>query len=332
MAIHDNHSKLLPRTGALSEGIPLAFSRAPDERLEPWVGRSMVAVAKGSDHTTLSGFLCNDASYLRSAVEVDWTVETDQGRFSIRDETFLCGQHSKAMPLSYSGGIKVAGLMLRPGALRTIFGLAEPEMINRIQRISAVGIADEQVTGLYCSSITPEEWLSRLEQWLASLVVSNAIPFPDPLSLSFELKAFADPNCNLHDFADEQGVSVRTLERIVKRDFGLTPKQVMRRARVLDLAARLCGVADKEEEAILLRFFDQAHQIREFKAFFGVTPGMFKRNPSRLLILSLEIRQARRLELLERIEPGAVRPWMRRAFSPSPAASERGNRSEAEGR
>ena len=97
----------------------------------------------------------------------------------------------------------------------------------------------------------------------------------------------------------------------------MTPKQVMRRARILDLAARLCGVADEEEDEILLRFFDQAHQIREFHAFFHMSPGEFQRQRSGLVTLSLEIRQARRLEMLERIRPGAVRPWMKRTFMDS---------------
>ena len=89
----------------------------------------------------------------------------------------------------------------------------------------------------------------------------------------------------------------------------------MRRARVLDCAARLCGVADEaEEDDILLRFFDQAHQIREFRSFFGMTPKQFRLRRSGLLTLSLEIRQARRLELLNRIQPDAIRPWMRESL------------------
>ncbi|MBX7532566.1 helix-turn-helix domain-containing protein [Qipengyuania sp. 1XM1-15A] len=321
-AIHNEQTTLEPKTGATEDGVPLAFNRPAVERLEPWVGRAIVAVAEGPRDTTLHGLLCNDASYLRSAVDVDWSVETADGLLAIRDATFLCGQHSRAMPLSYCGGIKVAGLMLRPGALHTLFGLEEAAMVDRIQTISSTGIRDEEVTGLYSPDITPQQWLERLEDWLATRIAVIDPPPPDPLSQAFELQAFEDPNESIHDFAEAHNVSVRTLERAVKRDFGLNPKQVMRRARILDLAARLCGVADKEEEDILLRFFDEAHRIREFKAFFGMTPGIFKRNRSGLLTLSLEIRQARRLELLEKIKPGAVRPWMRRAFQPAPDAEE----------
>lgn len=310
----DRKSKLQSATGATSDGDPLSINRAPDKRLSPWVSRAMVAYAYQQGNEILRGSLCNDAPYLRSAVGVDWTVGTRDGDLKIRDETFLCGQHSAMMPLRYSGGIKVAGLMLRPGALRALFGLHDSEMLDRIVSIEQGGIEDDEVTGLFDDSLSPDAWLTRIENWLAEYVQRTGAKHPGTLTQEIELQAFANPNGSLSDFADRQGVSLRTVERTAKRDFGLQPKQIMRRARILDLAARLCGVADDEEDEIMLRFFDQAHQIREFQVFFGMTPVEFQCNRSSLLTLSLEIRQARRLELLNRIEPGAIRPWMRKPF------------------
>ena len=86
--------------------------------------------------------------------------------------------------------------------------------------------------------------------------------------------------------------------------------------RLADAHDEIDGVYDEEndeeeEEDIYLRFFDQSHQIREFTAFFGMTPREFIEGGQHLLTLSLEIRQARRLETLHRLDPGAIRPWMR---------------------
>lgn len=303
-------------TGETEEGTPLSLNRQPDERLRPWIGRAMVAYAFTSSNDVVHGQLCNDMSYLRTAVGVDWTVGTADGELELRDETFLCGQHSKVMPLSYRGGIKVAGLMLRPGALRALFHLSDQEMLDRICSIERAGIADAEITGLYRQGKAPEQWLEDLEHWLVDYIERNDTPPPDPVSRALELQAFADPNCELRSFAEGLGVSPRTVERIARRDFGMSPKAVMRRARILDLASQLCGVADKaEEEDFMLRFFDQAHQIREFHAFFDMTPRQFQHERSGLLTLSLEIRQARRLEMLDRIQPDAVRPWMRKPFA-----------------
>ncbi len=302
-------------TGATDHGGPLSLNRQADERIRPWVSRAMVAYAYERQNKTIYGELCNDSAYLRSAVGTDWRAGTADGPIKLRDQTFLCGQHSHVMPLSCTGGIRVAGLKLKPGALRALFGIDDAAMLDRIWSIEAGGVPDREVTGLFNLELEPEQWLEALEGWLADYVTRKGIEPPEKLSQAIELQAFADPNCVLSDFADEQGVSPRTVERVAKRDFGLTPKQIMRRARVLDLAAQLCGVADEAEaDDIILRFFDQAHQIREFQAFFKVTPGEFQTTRSDLLTLSLEVRQARRLELLDRIRPGAVRPWMRRSL------------------
>lgn len=309
---------LEPRTGATPDGVPLSLNRPPADDLAPWLGRIMVAIADAPADLAVSGLLCNDATYVRTAIGVDWTCGTADGEVRIRDESFLCGQHSKAMPLDYVGGIKVAGFMLRPGAMRALFGVDESKLLDRLKPMELGGVADRELTGLYHDAIGPEEWLTAIEDWLRLHIARNGVRPPDALSQKFELASFADPNLEIQDFVDENAVTARTLQRVIKRDFGLTPKQVMRRARTLDLAARLCGVADEEEEEdIYLRFFDQSHQIREFTAFFGMTPREFVTDRQGLLTLSLEIRQTRRLEMLDRLQPNAIRPWMREPFVPS---------------
>lgn len=311
----DGHD-LRPLTGATRDGVPLALNRPPSPDLEPWFGRIMVAIAdppkNATNETINDGWLCNDAGYVRTAIGVDWTVETADGQLEIRDESFLCGQHSKSMPLRYVGGIKVAGVMLRPGSINALWGIEDGSLIDRIK----VGFDDGELTRLYHRDLSPEDWLLAIEDWFRHYIARNGISPPDKLSQKFEVASFADPNQSITEFADQNGVTARTLQRIIKRDFGLTPKQIMRRARTLDLAAKLCGVADvAEEEDIYLRFFDQSHQIREFIAFFGKTPREFVMSRQGLLTLSLEIRQTRRLEILNRIKPDAIRPWMKEEFA-----------------
>lgn len=315
----ENQNLHSPATGESSKGIPLSFNRPPAADLEPWVGRMMVAITHAPPDTTASGVLCNDAAYIRTAVDAEWTVETADRTMKFANQTFLCGQHVHAMPLDYIGPIKVAGIMLRPGSMRALFGVDDGAMLQRINYFDEIGIADNDVTGLYHPGIDPETWLSELEHWLRQHIARVDAPPPDPLCQRFEEAAFADPNQSLAELADRNAVTVRTLQRAVRRDFGLTPKQVMRRARILDLAAQLCGVADEEEEDIFLRFFDQSHLIREFTHFLGITPRAFRSKRNSLLTLSLEIRQARRLELLNRIAPGSIRPWMRQPFLPQTA-------------
>lgn len=311
-----------PISGSTTDGQPLSFNRPPAADLEPWVGRVMVAITAAPQEVRASGLLCNDAAYLRTAVEGRWAVETRDGVIPVHNRAFLTGQHRHCMKLDYSGPIRVVGLMLRPGAVQAIWGRRDADLVQRLVPLADLGFDESVPVETYSPAAGGQVWLAAMEDWLRRVIAETDAAMPDPVSQAFELVAFSDPNRPLGDVCSELGISARSLQRRVRRDFGLTPKQVMRRARVLDLASRLCGVADeKEEEAILLRFFDQSHLIREFQDFFGITPTAFRNQRNALLTLSLEIRQARRLELLDRLAPGAVRPWMRAPFQPMVAAA-----------
>ncbi len=316
-SVKNNTPELQPRTGATKDGVPLSLNRAPAPDLEPWIARMMVAMAPTQDNIEREGLLCNDAGYVRTAIGANWSAETADGPVYLSNESFVCGQHSQAMKLTLVGGIMVSGFKLRPGAIRALWGVEDGSLIDRIKPMSHVGVEGRSLTGLFEPDMTPEEWLLTIEDWLRDTISRGGCNPPELISQDFELAAFADPNQSITDFADAHEITTRTLQRIVKRDFGLSPKQVMRRARTLDLAARLCGVADEaEEEDIYLRYFDQSHQIREFIALFGMTPRQFTSDRQGLLTLSLEVRQARRLEMLNRLAPDAVRPWMREPFVP----------------
>ena len=139
---------------------------------------------------------------------------------------------------------------------------------------------------------------------------ANGAP-PDPISTAFERIAFADPAMTVAAAAQACGVERRKLERVVSRDFGMSPKQVLRRARALDMASQLRGRGRQQTKPMRwrLRYYDESHLIREFTELFGMSPRQFVATPQPMLTLALESRQARRLEALRRLEPGESRPW-----------------------
>jgi AraC-like DNA-binding protein len=76
------------------------------------------------------------------------------------------------------------------------------------------------------------------------------------------------------DLARASGLGLRTLQRLVREQLGLTPKWLIRRYRMQEAAAALAApdapsLADLAAE---LGFADQAHLTREFRAVIGETP------------------------------------------------------------
>lgn len=302
-----------PQSGVSIGGVPLSFNRAPAPDLAPWVARLVSAKIFNPPGTVLSCGMCNDLAYARVVFDADWTAATATGHHTYRDEALLFGQHSKFMPLTCTGHVLSAGVGLRAGAIYALTGRRADTVVDRIEEVDPFGLLQRDLREVFTAERSCEDWSLAIEEALRRYIERVDPPVPDPVSAAFEHAAFADPGLSLAEFADSQGVSLRQFERIVRRDFGLTPKKVLRRARALDLAAQLCGVADDAEgDEMMLRYFDQSHLIREFAAFFGVTPREFRSRPRPLLTITLEQRQARRLEELQRLQPGSTAPWRAR--------------------
>ncbi len=307
---HQSLDRLDPQSGTNMSGAPISVNREPADDLRPWVARLVAArIDTDDDHTIVCG-MCNDLVYERVILRGRWTAQAKDGKGEYSNEPLLFGPHSRFMPLTCTGPVIAIGVGLKPGALTRLTGDAIPDLVDRIERRDAFGLVDDDLTAEFALDGSPDDWLMLLEERLRLLVARLDPDPPDPISTAFEHAAFLDPNIAPGEVAEAQGISLRQLERIVKRDFGLSPKKVLRRARALDLAAQLCGVADEDEEQeLLLRYFDQSHLIREFQAFFSNTPAAFRSTPHPLMTVNLETRQARRLEILKRILPGERRPW-----------------------
>jgi AraC-like DNA-binding protein len=77
--------------------------------------------------------------------------------------------------------------------------------------------------------------------------------------------------------AAASGVSARSLQRLFANYVGVSPKWVMRRARLHEAAERADGgeLVDWAELAADLGYADQAHLTRDFTATIGVPPAHY---------------------------------------------------------
>ncbi|MDJ0643903.1 MAG: helix-turn-helix domain-containing protein [Erythrobacter sp.] len=301
---------MVAQSGKTRTGMPLSLNRAAADDLDPWIARIVVAKVETTPDFRLDCGLCNDIAFERLLVGGEWTVKTVDGPRRFGSEPVLVGPHSRHMPVKCKGTMSTLGVGFRPGALRKLFGRDLPSLVDRIEPGDPMGLLTDGGASNFSKEASAAEWADLLEERVRYFIERLQPEPPEPLSSAFEYASFANPNIAPGEFADAHGISLRTLERTVRRDFGLPPRTVLRRARALDLAAQLLGISDTtEEQEFLLRYFDQSHLIREFQAFFGVTPQAFRKSPKLLLTINLETRAARRLEELDRLRPGEKRPW-----------------------
>lgn len=300
---------IAPLSGATRDGQPLSYSRPPSPDLAPWIARLYVSEVSAPEDHVLSCGLFGDMPNIRMQLKGDWSGDFPEGRWNVQDSsTLYFGPQSKRLPVSVRGSFASAGVTFVPGACNALCEVNVANWVDRAVPLETLGGNGNSWLSRIDPDGTPEDWCQAMESAVRQMVECSGGREPDPVTRRFEWVAYSDPSISVSAFAQDSGIEMRRLERIIRRDFGLTPKQVLRRARALDIASHLRGVSDQAED-LAVRYYDQSHLIREFTHFFGMSPRQFVKEPQPLLTLGLETRQVRRLEMIERLAPGDIRPW-----------------------
>ncbi|GMN02306.1 helix-turn-helix domain-containing protein [Erythrobacter sp. MTPC3] len=310
-----NFPEMRTALGYSRQGEPLSLNRAPAKEIAPWVARVYSTKVELAPGDQVSCGLISDVPVMRVLFSGAWTAQTRDGHGRYGPSALLFGAHTKRMPVTVRDSFSTVGVWLKPGAMAALKGPDVASTLDRIILYDHIYGNEEwgssrKLLEWFDPGGTPKRWMRVGEKLVAQLIELAGGKRPDPIIEQFDKAAFRDPNLNIGEFAKEHAIERRRLERLIKHGYGQTATQVLRRARALDIAAHLRGVADDSEaEDAALRFFDQSHMIREFKTFFGMTPRQFATTPQPFMAITLEARQARRLETIGRMEPNAPPPW-----------------------
>lgn len=106
-------------------------------------------------------------------------------------------------------------------------------------------------------------------------------------------EAMVDPQMSeVKAFAEQAGLTVRTLERLCMKHFGYPPSMLLRRQRMMrSLAAFMVANRKTWTQAIDGTYHDQAHFVREFQTFMRMSPTDYSSMPHPVLSAFMERRQ-----------------------------------------
>jgi AraC-like DNA-binding protein len=181
----------------------------------------------------------------------------------------LVGPMSVAQVVELSGVINVLGVRLKPGAIATLGRVRADEMLDVVAPFS-LGISAEQIAE---SASFPAQ-LRLVISALRSRVA--ALEEPDPLvrySLARWARADSPDFPLVSILTRDLGLSERAFERRFVANVGLTPVSYRRLSR-FRTALRLHAQGARGWAAIAadVGFSDQAHFVRDCRAFTGLTP------------------------------------------------------------
>ncbi|POM27415.1 Transcriptional activator FeaR [Actinomadura rubteroloni] len=171
----------------------------------------------------------------------------------------------------------VLGVRFLPGGFHPLWPGPAADLTDR--RVPASSLLGPAVDELNARVLADPADTSVVEDFLRPRL---AAPRPPGAADAAEIvrRITADPSLVRVDrLAADLGVSVRTLQRLFADHVGVSPKWVLRRARLHEAAARAhAGTAvDWAALASDLGYSDQAHLTRDFTAAVGVPPGRYAR-------------------------------------------------------
>jgi AraC-like DNA-binding protein len=176
-----------------------------------------------------------------------------------------------------TGQGKVLGVRFRAGCFRPFWGAPISQLSDRVvPGVRVFGpLAEKTRQAIMCAE-TDADMVGGAESLLFS-----ALPDRDPVSDQVaSLVALIGSDASLRrvdQLSVVSGLSVRGLQRLFSDYVGVSPKWVMRRARLHEAALRADSGEPVDWAALAadLGYADQAHLTRDFTATIGVSPSRY---------------------------------------------------------
>lgn len=291
---------------------------APSSDLNAVIARHYVFSIELPEHAQIVDNLLSETAFLRILLRGDWAAETAADQWSTFGPMVLSGASSRPLRVRVRGPFDVVGLAFRPAGWRALFDQSADVLTDRIMPFGDAW-GDAESTALFnavaaCAVDDHGAIINAVEFAVRRRMAQRRSVAVDAALLAFELIARNDSTMPVATVADMLGMSQRQLERACATHFGMSPKTVLRRSRFLDMATAMRGLSTpSEEELAALRYADQSHLNREFRRFFGMTPGQFAAAQTPLFTAGLQLRMLRkRDDMASRrwpVETRAVDQW-----------------------
>jgi AraC-like DNA-binding protein len=189
-------------------------------------------------------------------------------------EPWLWGVHSKGCEIETTGQEAILCVLFKPGGAYPFLPFSAAELLNRrVPLTTAWGRTAAALAGRLRQAKTPGDKFRELEQALLAHLVR---PLSGRRAVTFALDVFrrTPSEQTIAEVAARVGLRPQRFIQFFREEVGLTPKRYCRIRRFLEVLRRV-GRGRPVHWAGLAAacgYYDQAHLIRDFRAFSGLTP------------------------------------------------------------
>jgi AraC-like DNA-binding protein len=175
------------------------------------------------------------------------------------------------------GPLQLFGVGLLPQGWSALIGEPADRLADDV--VDLADVVGARADGLLAAMTTAGndgERVAAADRFFLSLLAdAHATPFWFTRLTDNWLTASTNPDVDT--LITGSGMSARSVERMAKRIYGASPKLLARKYRALQTAVQIGnGEVSGWSDLAASGFYDQAHFIREFKQFTGLTPKRFQ--------------------------------------------------------
>jgi AraC-like DNA-binding protein len=191
---------------------------------------------------------------------------------------FISGQSIYSYSLHFNGVIDLCGIVFKPTALATVFGLPTFEYTE--ERIPLATAFKKQTVDELAAKIASEK-TTHAKAKLLETFVFNAYeknkPELDYIDKAANLIGEKNGLVDVGEIMEQVFMSRRNFERKFFKKVGLSPKYYARLRRMSYLFNQIAGKKKADWGALFseCEFYDQSHFIKDFMEFSGRTPQQY---------------------------------------------------------
>jgi AraC-like DNA-binding protein len=199
----------------------------------------------------------------------------DPNRRTVFRHSWISGERTEPIVIDEAGAVHLAGIRLRAGGAWPFLGVPLREFAGQVVELTDVlGPEIGQLRDRLGEARDDNARFDLMEDWLRARWRT-----PPTRAVRYALNLIQGGEAAVHigRMADRIGISHKHLLREFDRCVGLNPKTFARLCafqRVIQSVGQKAKV-EWADTAAQCGYYDQAHLIREFRAFSGLTPSSY---------------------------------------------------------
>ena len=248
----------------------------PSPALAPYVSTYYLTEGNLAPGDAADDWLHPEWANLRFSSGGEWNSALGDDLLQPLSPMILTGPTSRAQHFRLNGTIRIWGVGLLPQGWLRLIGAPAADYVDRTVAAATEPCCAELAglpAAVFSGPVNAAQEAQRIDAALLALLAKRP-PHEDEARIRAAHTALIDEGvASVSELAERLGISSRSLERLSLRAFGFSPKLLLRRQRFLrSLAQFMLDPSLTWIKTLDFHYVDQAHFVRDFRRFMGMTP------------------------------------------------------------